>query len=98
MKRARFDDVSDGPGDAIFSQSPPPHAVHACRQGLQPFRPRDGDENGKTNQQPDLPENTKVLTEFDGGEDGIRTHDTLLTYTPLAGERLRPLGHLSGAA
>ncbi len=33
-----------------------------------------------------------------GGEDGIRTHDTLLTYTPLAGERLRPLGHLSGAA
>ena len=34
----------------------------------------------------------------DGGEDGIRTHDTLLTYTPLAGERLRPLGHLSGAA
>lgn len=33
-----------------------------------------------------------------GGEDGIRTHDTLLTYTPLAGERLRPLGHLSGGA
>ena len=33
----------------------------------------------------------------DGGEDGIRTHDTLLTYTPLAGERLRPLGHLSVA-
>ena len=30
-----------------------------------------------------------------GGEDGIRTHDTLLRYTPLAGERLRPLGHLS---
>lgn len=52
----------------------------------------------RTNQQPDLPENTKVLAEFDGGEDGIRTHDTLLTYTPLAGERLRPLGHLSGAA
>lgn len=33
-----------------------------------------------------------------GGEEGIRTLDTLLTYTPLAGERLRPLGHLSGAA
>ncbi len=32
-----------------------------------------------------------------GGEEGIRTLDTLLTYTPLAGERLRPLGHLSGA-
>ncbi len=31
----------------------------------------------------------------DGGEEGIRTLDTLLTYTPLAGERLRPLGHLS---
>ena len=34
----------------------------------------------------------------DGGEEGIRTLDTLLTYTPLAGERLRPLGHLSGAS
>ena len=33
-----------------------------------------------------------------GGEGGIRTLDTLLTYTPLAGERLQPLGHLSGAA
>lgn len=32
----------------------------------------------------------------DGGEDGIRTHETLLRSTPLAGERLRPLGHLSG--
>lgn len=31
-----------------------------------------------------------------GGEDGIRTHEKLLTSTPLAGERLRPLGHLSG--
>ena len=31
----------------------------------------------------------------DGGERGIRTLDTGLGYTPLAGERLRPLGHLS---
>ena len=31
-----------------------------------------------------------------GGERGIRTLDTLSTYTPLAGERLQPLGHLSG--
>ena len=30
-----------------------------------------------------------------GGEGGIRTLDTLLTYTPLAGERLQPLGHFS---
>ena len=30
-----------------------------------------------------------------GGEKGIRTLDALLTHTPLAGERLRPLGHLS---
>ena len=29
-----------------------------------------------------------------GGQDGIRTHETLLGPTPLAGERLRPLGHL----
>ena len=31
----------------------------------------------------------------DGGEGGIRTHDGRLTHTPLAGERLQPLGHLS---
>jgi hypothetical protein len=37
------------------------------------------------------------LGEMNGGEEGIRTLDTLLTYTPLAGERLRPLGHLSEA-
>ena len=30
-----------------------------------------------------------------GGEEGIRTLDALLTHTPLAGERLQPLGHLS---
>ncbi len=30
-----------------------------------------------------------------GGEGGIRTPDTGLGYTPLAGERLQPLGHLS---
>src|ERR1700751_2134626 len=33
-----------------------------------------------------------------GGERGIRTLDGLLTHTPLAGARLRPLGHLSGRA
>ena len=32
---------------------------------------------------------------INGGEGGIRTLDTLLTYTPLAGERLQPLGHFS---
>ena len=31
-----------------------------------------------------------------GGDDGIRTHDALLAHTPLAGEHLRPLGHVSG--
>ena len=31
----------------------------------------------------------------DGGPGGIRTLDTLLTYTPLAGERFQPLSHLS---
>ena len=37
----------------------------------------------------------RLVTVF-GGEGGIRTLDTLLTYTPLAGERLQPLGHFSG--
>jgi hypothetical protein len=36
------------------------------------------------------------LLKTDGGERGIRTLDRGLTYTPLAGERLQPLGHLSG--
>ena len=30
-----------------------------------------------------------------GGERGIRTLDTLLTYTHFPGVRLKPLGHLS---
>ncbi len=30
-----------------------------------------------------------------GGEGGIRTLDTGLGYTPLAGERLQPLGHFT---
>ncbi len=33
-----------------------------------------------------------------GGEGGIRTLDTGLGYTPLAGERLQPLGHLTNGA
>ena len=39
----------------------------------------------------------KELYEFCGGDEGIRTLDILLGYTPLAGERLRPLGHVSVA-
>ena len=30
-----------------------------------------------------------------GGDEGIRTLDALLAHTPLAGEHLRPLGHVS---
>lgn len=33
-----------------------------------------------------------------GGETGIRTLDTLLTYTHFPGALLKPLGHLSGFA
>ena len=40
----------------------------------------------------------RMQSAADGGEDGIRTHEALLEPTPLAGERLRPLGHLSGTA
>ena len=36
-----------------------------------------------------------LATRLFGGERGIRTLDGLLTHTPLAGERLQPLGHLS---
>lgn len=44
----------------------------------------------------DFGERSGSLTAARGGEDGIRTHETLMRSTPLAGERLRPLGHLSG--
>ena len=37
----------------------------------------------------------KSLEFVSGGELGIRTPDTLLAYTRLAGEHLRPLGQLS---
>ena len=33
-----------------------------------------------------------------GGDSGIRTHDALLAHTPLAGEHLQPLGHVSSCA
>lgn len=48
--------------------------------------------NGKIRPQPDR---ENAFARASGGEDGIRTHEKLLTSTPLAGERLRPLGHLS---
>ena len=41
------------------------------------------------------PERGERLRDGRGGEEGIRTLDGLLAHTPLAGERLRPLGHLS---
>ena len=37
----------------------------------------------------------QIVPQGSGGDEGIRTLDTLLRYTPLAGERLRPLGHVS---
>ncbi len=36
-----------------------------------------------------------VFQQISGGEGGIRTLEGLLTLTPLAGERFRPLSHLS---
>ena len=38
---------------------------------------------------------SRVAPEGSGGDEGIRTLDGLMTHTPLAGERLRPLGHVS---
>jgi hypothetical protein len=45
---------------------------------------------GKKNKRP-----RKGALYFSGGERGIRTLEGLLTLTPLAGERFRPLSHLS---
>ncbi len=48
---------------------------------------------------PEMPRSAWFLvpTKF-GGERGIRTLEGLLTLTPLAGVRLRPLGHLSASS
>src|SRR5688572_14397235 len=45
------------------------------------------------NQKPNV--SVVYRTTLTGGERGIRTLDRVLPYTPLAGARLRPLGHLS---
>ena len=37
-----------------------------------------------------------MLDKENGGERGIRTLEGVLALTPLAGERFRPLSHLSG--
>ena len=42
-----------------------------------------------------MPSQVRIHQEDHGGEGGIRTLDTGLGYTPLAGERLQPLGHLT---
>ena len=36
-----------------------------------------------------------MISKGSGGDEGIRTLDGLMTHTPLAGERLQPLGHVS---
>ena len=50
---------------------------------------------GRENYKCNLVSNFSNLSKLVGGDGGIRTLDTLLTYTPLAGERLQPLGHVS---
>ncbi len=49
----------------------------------------------RTMQLPQAKKNPAIAGFDYGGERGIRTLDTLLTYTPLAGARLQPLGQLS---
>jgi integrase len=51
--------------------------------------------NGYANEHGDAPNKSLESHENSGGERGIRTLEGLLTLTPLAGVRLRPLGHLS---
>ena len=48
-----------------------------------------------TGRDPPVAKSLKTMGKI-GGERGIRTLDGLLAHTPLAGARLRPLGHLSG--
>src|SRR6516225_9020397 len=55
-----------------------------------------GFRTGLRDEQPQIVDRAPTGIEF-GGERGIRTLEGLLTLTPLAGVRLRPLGHLSAA-
>ena len=52
----------------------------------------------KTFQNPQIKRASEAFTSETlvfGGDEKIRTSDTLLGYAPLAGECLRPLGHVS---
>ena len=61
------------------------------------FSTKVGDEVGKTTQKAIhilKIEIERIFLKY-GGDSGIRTHDALLAHTPLAGEHLQPLGHVS---
>ncbi len=78
---------------ALFMDEPVPQSTWRCESGLLAFL---------SNRFLINPLSTPQKSPYSGalihgGERGIRTLDGLLTHTPLAGERLQPLGHLSNA-
>ena len=77
------------PGDACASSK------IAFGDFVEPHFPYLGVESPRCRCDSNLNENVEIYVPY-GGEGGIRTLDGLLTHTPLAGARLRPLGHLSG--
>ena len=69
----------------------------AEREGLtRRYAPRPFGRRRQSAERPPETDVPNIIALHIGGEGGIRTLDGLLTHTPLAGARLRPLGHLSG--
>jgi len=75
---------------AMQAQTPP-----SCGLNTPPKSPEFG--NHLAIREPNAGPSYGEPRELSGGERGIRTLEGLLTLTPLAGVRLRPLGHLSAS-
>src|SRR5690606_37270981 len=66
-----------------------------CRPGAATTPANAGNNSRKMAMPPRQHPEKKTGIERNGGEGGIRTHDTGIPYTHFPGVRLRPLGHLT---
>jgi integrase len=96
IKRAMRSD----PADALSAESSKRRSATTAQRRTPPgrTRPQPGPSNLAASlavRQSGGELSTQEAKDLTGGERGIRTLEGLLTLTPLAGVRLRPLGHLS---
>ena len=85
-----------GPMGVSAARSRPVHRPESLSATKSPDY---ADDHGRSPRLGALPEDLRFVGTSQlgsGGDGGIRTLDALLAHTPLAGEHLRPLGHVSG--